>query len=82
MQRFLPEKIAYRLRWTILFALFLGFYVYFFVFNKYHLFYLEQTQLFQFSADYFYSFLGKPGEFIFYPGEFLGQFFIFQAFEP
>lgn len=76
MQRFLPEKIAYRLRWTILFALFLGFYVYFFVFNKYHLFYLEQTQLFQFSADYFYSFLGKPGEFIFYPGEFLGQFFI------
>ena len=76
MQRFLPKKIAYRLRWIILCTLFLVFYIYFFAFNKYHLFYLEQTQLFQFSADYFQSFLGKPGEFIFYLGGFLSQFFV------
>lgn len=78
MQRFLTEKIAYRLRWIFLCILFLSFYFYFFSLNKFHLFYLEQTQLFRFSGDYFRPFLEKPGEFIFYLGEFLSQFFVNQ----
>jgi hypothetical protein len=76
MQRFLSEKIVYRLRWIILCILFLAFYIYFFSFNKFHLFYLEQTQLFRFSNYYFQPFLEKSGEFIFYLGEFLSQFFV------
>jgi len=76
MQRFLTEKIAYRLRWIFLCILFLVFYIYFFSLNKYHLFYLEQTQLFRFSGEYFKSFTEKPGVFIFYLGEFLSQFFV------
>jgi len=78
MQRFLTEKIVYRLRWLFLCILFLAFYIYFVSLNKFHLFYLEQTQLFRFSGDYFRSFLEKPGEFIFYLGEFLSQFFVNQ----
>jgi len=76
MQRFLTEKIAYRLRWIFLCILFLAFFIYFYSLNKFHLFYLEQTQLFRFSCDYFKSFLEKPGEFNFYLGEFLSQFFV------
>jgi len=80
MQRFLTEKIVRYLRWFFLCILFLAFYIYFFTLNKFHLFYLEQTQLFRFSGDYFKPFLEKPGEFIFYLGEFLSQFFVNQYF--
>ncbi|MDD2306435.1 MAG: DUF6057 family protein [Prolixibacteraceae bacterium] len=76
MPRFLTEKIADRLRWIFLCILFLAFYFYFFSFNKFHLFYVEQTQLFRFSGDYFRPFLEKPGELVFYLGEFLSQFFV------
>ncbi|MBA4407887.1 MAG: hypothetical protein C0397_00505 [Odoribacter sp.] len=76
MQRFFSEKIVFRLRWIILCILFPAFYIYFFSFNKFHLFYLEQIQLFRFSSDYFQAFHEKPGEFIFYLGEFLTQFFV------
>jgi len=78
MQRFLSEKFVYHLRWIFLCILFLAFYIYFFSLNKFHLFYLEQTQLFRFSGDYFRTFFEKPGEFIFYLGEFLTQFFVNQ----
>jgi len=76
MQLLLTDKIASHLRWIFLCILFLGFYLYFFSLNKYHLFYLEQTQLLRFSGDYFQTFLDKPGDFIFYQGEFLSQFFV------
>jgi len=76
MQRFLSGKIVYGLRWIILCIFFLAFYFYFFSLNKFHLFYLEQTQLFRFSGDYFKPYIEKPGEFIFYLGEFLSQFFV------
>lgn len=77
MQRFLTEKIARYLRWFFLCILFLAFYTYFFSLNKFHLFYLEQTQLFRFSGDYFKPFIEKPGEFIFYIGEFLSLYFVY-----
>jgi hypothetical protein len=76
MQRFLSEKIICLLRWITTGILFLAFYFYFFSFNKFHLFYLEQTQLFRFSVEYFKPFIEKPGEFVFYLGEFLSQFFV------
>ena len=76
MSRFVTPKITSHFKWIVIGILFLVFYTYFFVFNKFHLFYLEQTQLFRFSGDYFKSFLSKPGELIFYPGEFLSQFFV------
>ena len=76
MSRFITSKITSHFKWIIIGVLFLVFYTYFFAFNKFHLFYLEQTQLFRFSGDYFRSFLSKPGDFIFYLGEFLSQFFV------
>jgi hypothetical protein len=51
-------------------------YFYFLIFNKFHLYYLEQTQLFRFSGDYFQSFTHKPGDLLFYLGEFVTQFFV------
>lgn len=79
MQRFLSQKIVARLNWIIPGILFLLGYIYFFSFNRFHLHYLEQTQLFCFTGDYFASFISKPGQFIFYLGEFLTQFFVNPA---
>lgn len=76
MRRILPERIVHHLRWVVVCLLFSIFYIYFFLFNQFHLAYLEQTQLFRFSRDYFQSYLEKPGELIFYCGEFLTQFFV------
>ena len=79
MKRFLPQKTVPYLNWIIICTLFLGFYFYFFALNKFHLFYLEQTQLFCFTDDYFKSFISSPGQFIFYLGEFLSQFFVYPS---
>lgn len=76
MQRFLSQKIVARLNWIIPGILFLLGYIYFFIYNRFHLYYLEQTQLFCYTDDYFTSFISKPGQFIFYLGEFLTQFFV------
>lgn len=79
MKRFLPHKTVTYLNWIIICTLFLSFYFYFFALNKFHLFYLEQTQLFCFTDDYFKSFISNPGQFIFYLGQFLGQFFVYPS---
>ena len=44
----------------------------------FHLNYQEQYQLFLFSADYFWSFMGKPGGFADYIGHFVTQFFFYS----
>ena len=44
----------------------------------FHLNYQEQYQLFMFSADYFLSFMGKPGGFSDYIGHFFTQFFFYS----
>ncbi len=54
-----------------------GFLLYFGIFNKYHLAYLEQIQLFRYSADYLSDFFLKPGGLICLLGSFLTQFFRF-----
>lgn len=76
MQCFLAEKSAYRLRWILLLLLVMAYYFYFFIFNRFHLYYLEQTQLFRYSNDALQGFVTKPGEVVFYLGEFLSQFFV------
>jgi hypothetical protein len=57
-------------------------FVYFTLFNQYHLYYLEQVQLFRFKLDYFTAFLDRPGGFSEYCGAFLTQFFLFPLIGP
>lgn len=54
---------------------FLVHFVYFLMFNCYHLFYQEQTQLFLINGNYFSSFLLKPGGLSAYLGAFFTQFY-------
>lgn len=44
--------------------------------GKFHFFYIEQLQLFQFSGDYLADKIGRPGGLSLLIGEFLTQFFI------
>lgn len=55
---------------------FLVFFIYFLMFNRYHLLYLEQEQLFRFSLDYFNEFTQRPGFLPLFAGTFFTQFFI------
>jgi hypothetical protein len=52
-------------------------FIFFITFNKYHLTFREQFQLFQDTPEYFISFLKLPGGISGYLGEFLTQFFLF-----
>lgn len=54
-----------------------GFLLYFAIFNRYHLAYLEQIQLFRYSPEYLSDFFLKPGGLICLLGSFLTQFFGF-----
>lgn len=76
MRFFLSGRNSSLLRYIFAGGYFVAFYLYFLLFNKFHLYYLEQTQLFRFSTDYSQTFTKKPGDLIFYLGEFLTQFFV------
>ncbi len=52
------------------------YFLYFGLFNKYHIQYLEQEQLFRFRFDYLKEFLSLPGSLPLYAGSFFTQFFI------
>mgnify|MGYP001768511762 CR=1 FL=1 len=54
-------------------------FLFFITFNKYHLTFREQFQLFQDTPGYFTSFLKLPGGISGYIGEFLTQFFLFPV---
>ncbi|HJZ41450.1 MAG TPA: DUF6057 family protein [Bacteroidales bacterium] len=54
-----------------------GLFLYFGVFNRFHLSYLEQNQLFRYNADYLSDFFSVPGGLITLAGSFLTQFFHF-----
>jgi hypothetical protein len=62
--------------------LFIAVFLYFAFLNPYHLFYLEQTQLFRFKWDYFAEFIVRPGGFSEYCGAHLTQFFLFPFIGP
>jgi len=51
-----------------------GLFLYFGVFNRFHLSYLEQNQLFRYNADYLSDFFSVPGGLITLAGSFLTQF--------
>lgn len=76
MQLSLSGRNSSLLRYIFAGGCFVAFYIYLLLFNKFHLYYLEQTQLFRFSAEYFHTFTKKPGDLIFYFGEFFTQFFV------
>lgn len=57
---------------------FVSYFLYFLIFNRYHLAYQEQIQLFRFNWDYFTSFLSRPGGLSVYFGTFFTQFYINQ----
>ncbi len=59
--------------WSILWITFITLLQYFF---KYHLFYIEQTQLFLFDSDYLSGRLFLPGGFSLLAAEFFTQFFL------
>lgn len=51
-------------------------FTYLLVFNRYHIIFQEQSQLFIFSWDYFTGYLNNPGGLSSYVGAFFTQFFI------
>jgi hypothetical protein len=57
-------------------VLFLLFYLYFAFFNKYHILYLEQNQLFLWNLDFLKEQFSLPGGFTIYAGSFFTQFFV------
>jgi hypothetical protein len=63
----------------ILGVFFLGVFVFLNHYNKYHLFYLEQIQLFRYNWNYFEDFLSHPGGIAEYLGSFLTQFFVIPS---
>lgn len=72
------SKNAYY-QWITTSIFFLGYFSYFLVFNRYHLIYLEQTQLFRFDGNYLKDFMLRPGGPSELIGAFLTQFFIFPV---
>jgi hypothetical protein len=57
-------------------GLFVVFFLYFAVFNRYHILYLEQSQLFIYNIDFIKDKFSLPGGLAFYLGSFFTQFFI------
>ena len=64
-------------QWITTSLFFVVYFFYFIIFNRYHLIYLEQIQLFRFDGDYFKDFLSRPGGLAELIGAFLTQFFLF-----
>jgi hypothetical protein len=66
------------LQLTAISLFFILHFVYFLVFNCYHLAYQEQIQLFRFDLNFFSGFLSKPGGLSLYLGEFLTQLYLYS----
>ncbi|HUX58590.1 MAG TPA: DUF6057 family protein [Bacteroidales bacterium] len=71
------SRISNNFRWIITDVFFVIYFLYFIVFNRYHLIYLEQIQLFRFNCNYFSDFLLRPGGLSEFIGAFLTQFYLF-----
>jgi len=63
--------------WIVTGVFFAIYFFYFFIFNRYHIIYQEQIQLFRFDVTYFKDFLTRPGGLMEYAGAFLIQFSLF-----
>lgn len=65
------------LNYTVICISCIGFFLYFGVFNRHHLSYLEQNQLFRYNTDYIAGFFQNPGGLITFLDSFLTQFFCY-----
>lgn len=66
------------LKWLIIWSLFIVLFLYSGIFNRYHIFYLEQNQLFLYNLDFLKEHFSLPGGLPLYIGSFFTQFFIYS----
>ena len=71
-----PRHKGLAIQYLIPGVLFILLFLYFAIFNKYHILYLEQNQLFRFNLSYLRDFLSLPGPLSLIIGAFFTQFFI------
>lgn len=71
-----PRHKSFVIQYLIPGVLFIFLFLYFVIFNKYHILYLEQNQLFRFNLSYLRDFISLPGSLSLIIGAFLTQFFI------
>jgi hypothetical protein len=73
MMKLNRDKLIYGSGTLLFFVLY---FIWFLLFDSYHLVYKEQTQLFRFGTSFFLSLLDRPGGISSYIGYFITQFYI------
>lgn len=63
-------------KWLLIGILFIFYFLYFGIFNRYHIIFFEQNQLFLYTLDYLKGNFSLPGGLTTYTGSFFTQFFI------
>ena len=74
----IPQINSKKIRYILIGILFVVYFLYFALLNRYHILYLEQNQLFIWSLDFLKEQFSLPGGLPLYLGSFFTQFFIFS----
>jgi hypothetical protein len=72
----IPQITSKKIRYILIGILFVVYFLYFALLNRYHILYLEQNQLFIWSLDYLKEQFSLSGGLAIYSGSFFTQFFI------
>jgi hypothetical protein len=72
----IPQINSKKIRYILIGVLFVVYFLYFALLNRYHILYLEQNQLFVWSLDFLKEQFSLPGGLPLYLGSFFTQFFI------
>jgi len=72
----IPQINSKKIKYILIGILFVVYFLYFALLNRYHILYLEQNQLFIWSLDFFKEQFSLPGGLPLYLGSFFTQFFI------
>ena len=72
----IPQINSKKIRYILIGILFVVYYLYFALLNRYHILYLEQNQLFIWSLDFLKEQFSSSGGLALYLGSFFTQFFI------
>jgi hypothetical protein len=72
----IPQINSKKIRYILIGILFVVYFLYFALLNRYHILYLEQNQLFIWSLDFLKEQFSLPGGLPLYLGSFFTQFFI------
>jgi hypothetical protein len=72
----IPQINSKKIRYILIGILFVVYFLYFALLNRYHILYLEQNQLFIWSLDFLKEQFSLPGGLALYLGSFFTQFFI------